>query len=120
MLPSHFHFSAELWDKLTQIKSRSRLDRNDIIRIAVCLSLKSGKKIEVSSSSKQRKYSIKKEVLFGEHQRAFELALIHKLGPDVKKADIDSAISFLAADGVTQLRGIYSTPEITEYILSKI
>lgn len=103
MLPTRIQLSKKTWDRLQYLQTQTRLTPNITARIAISLALRDIRNASINISKPDQTHTINRDVLFGDHERAYE-AMIHQFyreqGLD---ADMQSVIRSLIDNGLHKL-----------------
>ncbi len=88
MFPTRIYLSKKTWDRLQYLQTKTLLTPNVIARIAISLALRDIRTAAVNENQPEQTHVINKDVLFGDHEKAYE-ALIRQF---CKEQAIDSNI----------------------------
>ena len=103
MFPTRIQLSKKTWDKLQYLQNRTRLTPNVMARIAISLALRDTRTASINESKPEQTHVINRDVLFGEHEKAYE-ALIRQFCVEQNvQSDIQEVIRSLVDNGLHKL-----------------
>jgi len=113
MFPTRIHLSKKTWDRLQYLQTKTRLTPNVIARIAMSLALRDIRTASVNENKPEQYHVINRDVLFGEHEKAYE-ALIHQFCSEQKiNADIQDVVRSLIDNGLHKIGHVKTFSDIS-------
>lgn len=103
MFPTRIYLSKKTWDRLQYLQTQTRLTPNVVARIAISLALRDIRTASVNENKPEQTHVINRDVLFGDHENAYE-ALIRQFRSEQNiDADIQDIIRSLIDNGLHKI-----------------
>lgn len=103
MFPTRISLSKRTWDRLQYLQTKTRLTPNIIARIAIALALRDIRMVTINETKPTGTHVINRDVLFGEHERAYEAVIRQFYHEQQIDADIQDVIRSLIDNGLHKL-----------------
>ena len=108
MFPTRIYMSKKTWDRLQYLQNQTRLTPNVVARVALSLALRDIRTASVNENKPEQTHVINRDVLFGDHEKAYE-ALIRQFCAEQKvEADIQDIIRSLIDNGLHKIGHVKS------------
>jgi len=112
MLPTRIQLNKKTWDKLQYLQTQTRLTPNITARLAINLALRDIRTATVNTSYPENTHTINRDVLFGEHEKAYETMIRQFYHEQNIEADIQHVIRSLIDSGLHKLGHIKSLSDL--------
>lgn len=103
MFPTRIQLSKKTWDKLQYLQTKTRLTPNVTARIAITLALRDTRTATINESRPEQTHVINRDVLFGEHEKAYEALIRQFCAEQEVQGDIQDVIRSLIDSGLHKL-----------------
>ncbi|MBW7469714.1 DndE family protein [Marinobacter sp. F4218] len=103
MFPTRIQLSKKTWDKLQYLQTKTRLTPNVTARIAISLALRDTRTASINESKPEQAHVINRDVLFGEHEKAYEALIRQFCFEQNVQNDIQEVIRSLIDSGLHKL-----------------
>lgn len=103
MFPTRIQLSKKTWDKLQYLQTKTRLTPNVTARIAIALALRDTRTASINESKPEQTHVINRDVLFGEHEKAYEALIRQFCAEQNVQSDIQEVIRSLIDNGLHKL-----------------
>ncbi|PHQ26080.1 hypothetical protein CLH62_00245 [Marinobacter guineae] len=112
MFPTRIYLSKKTWDRLQYIQTQTRLTPNVVARIALSLALRDIRTASVNENKPEETHVINRDVLFGDHEKAYE-ALIRQFCTEQNiEAEIQDIVRSLIDNGLHKLGHMKSASDL--------
>ncbi|MEQ3778305.1 MAG: DndE family protein [Alcanivorax sp.] len=103
MLPTRIQLNKKTWDKLQYLQTQTRITPNIMARLAINLALRDTRTATVNTSQPDQTHTINRDVLFGEHEKAYETMIRQFYHEQGIESDIQQVIRSLIDSGLHKL-----------------
>jgi len=103
MFPTRIHVAKKTWDKLQYLQTKTRLTPNVTARIAIAMAIRDTRSAFINESKPEQAHVINRDVLFGEHEKAYEALIRQFCAEQNIQCDIQDVIRSLIDSGLHKL-----------------
>lgn len=103
MFPTRIQLSKKTWDRLQYLQTKTRLTPNVTARIAIALALRDTRTASINESKPEQTHVINRDVLFGEHEKAYEALIRQFCAEQNVRNDVQEVIRSLIDSGLHKL-----------------
>ena len=117
MFPTRIQLSKKTWDRLQFLQTKTRLTPNVLARIAISLALRDTQTAVINEAKPDQVHVMNRDVLFGDHEQAFE-ALIRQFCSNKQVfADPQDIIRSLIDSGLHKMGHVKSPINLKNFFI---